>query len=624
VGLVLLALGLSLPALAGAATVQEPDTAIVLRGEGTDSSDFVVRLLDSGAATSEAAPLFDYIGSNESEGLRAFVDGRSEFYVGALPLEEALEGSTDALAKGRGAISAPFQAVGAVPFVAGPYPRGFRWCPGGVLLDEETFELDCSDPGGAVPLSAVRSNTPGNSLRLYPEDLAILFNFSIPTDFWFEGRFMSQADPDTDCSGGLALTAEELATPGLCPALIDLPGTPGPASGVRTDRAAVNKYLQEYLRTIDKGRWDRGSLSDLVDQPARDAYVITARWPRSSQPSRSPDENLANSVSSWLSFQTSEVPKGGTVALVHPHRAELALALEAQDAQKDPPQPVTDLWIADLVHGGEVRSATPEAITAAVAAGGDTPFATAYEPAPGAWPFSWVNRIYLPERGLSVDQTNAAALMLRLQMTVGQDRAASLGDGRLPPEMVAEGLKAADAVVASNCAAAEAKVVKEVGAGPYTPDGLGAVLEALGSVSWCQATEATPAPPPTTTPAPPGSDPVDGPALPSGGTTYDVGSDVTLPALGDLAPLEQAPVTEAAAAPPVPTPTSAPGGESGDAEEDVTEVESIAAEMPLTLPGTADPGMDRLATLVLGAAMFFLLRAVWRSGVVQQLAGARA
>jgi hypothetical protein len=34
--------------------------------------------------------------------------------------------------------------------------------------------------------------------------------------------------------------------------------------------------------------------------------------------------------------------------------------------------------------------------------------------------------------------------------------------------------------------------------------------------------------------------------------------------------------------------------------------------------------MDRLATLVLGAALFFLLRAVWRSGVVQQLAGARA
>jgi hypothetical protein len=84
------------------------------------------------------------------------------------------------------------------------------------------------------------------------------------------------------------------------------------------------------------------------------------------------------------------------------------------------------------------------------------------------------------------------------------------------------------------------------------------------------------------------------------------------------------PPPEAAAAPSAPTATSTPGGESGDTQEDLTDVESIAAEMPLALPGTADPTMDRLATLVLGAALFFLLRAVWRSGVVQQLAGARA
>jgi hypothetical protein len=619
---VLVALGFSLPALAGAATVQEPDTAIVLRGEGTDASDYAVRLLDAGAATSEAAPLYDYIGTNESEGLRSFVEGRTEFYVGALPLEEALEGSTEALAKGRGVISAPFQAVGVVPFLAGPYPRGFRWCAGGVLLDEETFELECSDPGGAVPLSNVLTNEPGDRLRLYPEDLAILFNFSIPTDFWFEARFMSQADPDTDCSGGLALSAAELEVPGTCPALIDLPGTPGPASGVRTDRAAVNKYLQEYLRHIDKDRFQRGSLSDLVDQAEKDAYVITARWPRSSQPSRSPDENLANSVASWLSFQTSEVPKGGTVALVHPLRARLALETELEDAQKDPPQTVTDLWIADLVHHGEVVSATPAAITAAVAAGGEAPFHAAYEEVPGAWPMSWVNRIYFPERGLSVDQTNAAALLLRLQMTVGQMVADQLGDGRLTPAMMAEGLTAADAIVASNCAAAEAKVVEEVGAGPYTPEELAPVMEALGSVSWCQATEETPAPPPTTTPPPPGSATAAAAPLAQG---FDVAPlDTYVPPLDAAVPLDAAPAAEVSAgAAPAATAAAVAGADDGEPEEEITEVESIAAEMPLSLPGTEDPTMDRLATLVLGAGLFFVLRAVWRTGALQQLAGAR-
>jgi hypothetical protein len=631
VALALFALGLALPAFAGAATVQEPDVAIVLRGEGTDTSDFVVRLLDSGAATSEAEPLFDYIGSNESEGLRAFVDGRSEFYVGSLPLEEALEGSTDALAKGRGVISAPFQAVGVVPFMAGPYPRGFRWCDSGVLLDPDTFELTCPDPGGAKPLSAVLTNAPGESVRLYPEDLAILFNYSIPTDFWFEARFMNQAAPEADCSGGVALTAEDLAVPGTCKAMIDLPGTPGPASGVRTDRSAVNKYLQEYLRHVDKRNFDIGSLADVGSelgteeerQAARDAYVITTRWPRSFQPSRSPDENLANSVASWLSFQTSEVPKGGTVALVHPHRARLALDLEAQDAQKVPPQPVTDLWITDFVHQGEVRSATPEAITKAVAAGGETPFYAAYNQVPGAWPFAWVNRIHFPERGLSVDQTNSAAMMLRLQMTVGQEKAAELGDGRLPPALVAEGLAAADALVASNCAAAEAKVVEEVGAGPYTPEGLGPVLEALGSVAWCQATDSTPAPPPTTTPPPPGSDTTTA-ALPGLGLGV-APLDTYVPPLGTASPLDSAPAAEvsAGAAPAAPA-AGAAGADEGESDEEVTEVESIAAEMPLSLPGTEDPTMDRLATLVLGAGLFFLLRAVWRTGALQQLAGARA
>jgi hypothetical protein len=71
-----------------------------------------------------------------------------------------------------------------------------------------------------------------------------------------------------------------------------------------------------------------------------------------------------------------------------------------------------------------------------------------------------------------------------------------------------------------------------------------------------------------------------------------------------------------------PAPVEAPAAvldETEEVEED--RIEEIAAEMPLELPGTDERTMDRIATLALGAALFFLCRAIWRSGMLQRLAG---
>jgi hypothetical protein len=147
-------------------------------------------------------------------------------------------------------------------------------------------------------------------------------------------------------------------------------------------------------------------------------------------------------------------------------------------------------------------------------------------------------------------------------------------------------------------------------------------MEALGSVSWCQATEETPAPPPTTTPPPPGSATAAAVPLAQG---FDVAPlDTYVPPLDAAVPLDAAPAAVVSAgAAPAATAAAVAGADDGEPEEEITEVESIAAEMPLSLPGTEDPTMDRLATLVLGAGLFFVLRAVWRTGALQQLAGAR-
>lgn len=596
----LLVLWMVLPGSVGAATVQQPDTPIILRGEGTDYADLLLQSLDAAASTAEAAPRFDYIGSNEAEGLRSFVDGRAEFYVGALPLDEVQPGATAALAEKGGVISAPFQATGAVPFMAGPYGTGLRYCASGSQLDPETFDFVC--PESVVRLADARSGQPGQSLRLYPQSIVQLFTQSTPSDLWFDPSFRSQGD--APCT---------VDDPELCPQRIEAPGVPGPVSGVRTDNAAINKFLQEYLRAVSPTDFTNRLLSDIPAEQ-RASYVVNTRWPRSAQPSRSPDETLATSVRTWTNFQSSEIPKGGAIAFVHPLKARQAIDLERLDAQKSPPEPVTDLWVADFVSNGEVRSGTPAAITKAIAAGGETPFHAATNSVAGAWPFSWVDRIYLPTRGLSVDQTNGAALLLRLQMTVGQAKAAELGDGQLTAAMVQASLKAANDVVVSNCSAAKGRVVQETGAGPYAPAGLAPVLDALGPVSWCQATATTPAPPPTTTPLPLGIS--DGDLL-SG--YVDPFAAVSDPFAEGFSPLPEATLEEPT---PTPAPVEPPADVLDETEEaDEDDIEEIAAEMPLELPGTDEKAMDRIATVALGAALFFLCRAIWRSGMLQRLAG---
>lgn len=603
--LALLSLWLVLPGTVGAATVQAPDTPIVLSGEGSDYADLLIRAMDTNTSSSEAAPRIEYIGSNEAEGLRAFVEGRSQFYVGALPLDEALPGASAELAKGNGVISAPFQATGAVPFMSGPYGSGLRWCAPGVVFDLESGDIFC--PEQAVPLKQVRSGNPGDSVRLYPQNIVQLFTQSMPSDLWDEPWFASQADP-SGCPTDAA---------GACLQRIELPGVPGPVSGVRTDSSAVNKFLQQFLKQQDPATFSDRLLAEIPAEQ-RATYEITTRWPRSSQASRSPDETLVNAIRNWTNFQSSEIPKGGSIAFVHPLKAALAIDLEEKDGQANPPQTVTDLWIADFVFNGEVRSGTSDAITAAIAAGGDTPFYAASNSVPGAWPFSWVERIYFPARGLTVDQTNAAALMLRWQMTVGQEVSPLMADGKLNAALVKEGMSAANQVVESNCEAAKGKIVKEVGAGPYTPKDLGPVFEAMGPVSWCQATATTPAPS------------ADSPTLPLGITSddllaagytdgtygsFDSSYDSGLTPLGET--YDDAAVAGATAG-------AAGAAAEGAAEETDEGVEEIAAEMPLGLPGTGPRGMDKIATVALGAAMFFVARAIWRTGALQRMVGAGA
>ena len=104
-----------------------------------------------------------------------------------------------------------------------------------------------------------------------------------------------------------------------------------------------------------------------------------------------------------------------------------------------------------LNANGEYVAPTSASITKAAAAGGDQPLYAFDHKVPGAYPFTWIDHLYAPAHGLSVEKTEGLATLIRYIVTAGQDVAATVGEGRLPDSLVQKSLDAADALVMSNC-----------------------------------------------------------------------------------------------------------------------------------------------------------------------------
>ena len=81
---------------------------------------------------------------------------------------------------------------------------------------------------------------------------------------------------------------------------------------------------------------------------------------------------------------------------------------------------------------GDWVAPTPDSIDA----GGRRPVARAplfalTNKVPGAYPLVWVDHLYAPAHGLSIEKTEALATVIRYLATAGQDAAQPVGEGRL-------------------------------------------------------------------------------------------------------------------------------------------------------------------------------------------------
>jgi hypothetical protein len=228
---------------------------------------------------------------------------------------------------------------------------------------------------------------------------------------------------------------------------------------------------------------------------------------------------------------------------------------------------------------GDWVEPTSASINAAVDAGGGTPLYALNNKVPGAYPLVWIDHLYAPAHDLTIQKTEALAAVIRYLATSGQAAAQPVGEGRLPASQVQVAIAAADNLVKSNCTGNDRHVEESTDPGPYAPDMPG--VKAIGMMEHCVSG------------APP--------AAASGGSGS--GTTGSFDGVSSSGSLTAAPAATGST------------GASASADGSTTKVKVkrsatgalVASDLPLPSPATTG-GIDRLATLLLGVALFFLFR----------------
>ncbi|MEX0767196.1 MAG: hypothetical protein WD029_01825, partial [Microthrixaceae bacterium] len=360
---------------------------------------------------------------------------------------------------GRSVIAAPVQAVGMSMLASGPQPYGIDLCSFQVVPDQP-------DPDFKECLKVRDFEGP---LRFTSEDIADVF--------------LESSQNNWQNQGFLDLLKELVPVGELS---MFSPVTPA-ATVLRSDEGMANLSIGQYIKATQPQKWSAKFAS--LSQPETAPSTI---WPFFAAPKKPNMPDAVGVIRQWKTASAAvDVPaESGAMTLSTPLAASQAIQAESEEPPFDGngfANIQTDLYFVQLQNGaGEWLTATPESITTALAANTGNPLPGLTQAIPGAWPLSWVNSLYVPDSGLTGDQANAIAAIIRWQATVGRSRAAELLDGQLPAPLAIQALDAADEVVRSNCKAAGLSTITTSDPSKFAPAG---TLSDLGEIVWC----ATPA-----------------------------------------------------------------------------------------------------------------------------------
>jgi hypothetical protein len=350
-----------------------------------------------------------------------------------------------------------------------------------------------------------------------------------------------------------AMSVENFTTPPLA----------GPAPVLRSDQDEFNYYLQQYVAQGAPSVW-----SGLKAQDTRIPWEpISERLGRQASASRDGVEQQAQQLALGGGDPGSGTISGFTAGVV----AAVPASAIGEVRETFPKSKVEFIELQNA--NGDWVAPTPESITRAVEAGGTTPLYALTNKVPGAYPLAWVDYLWAPAHGLSREKAEALATVIRYLATAGQRAAAPVGEGKLSAALTKKALAAADEIVRSNC---KDKVVENTDPGPYAPDLPD--MKTIGTMAHCTGGS-------TDTPAPPAGD------IPAGSTS-DYSSGIVSSS------------NVSTSAPPVAT---EPVADTPEATKQQRDAVLAATKLPLPFPSSTS-GIDRLATLVLGAGLYLALR----------------
>jgi hypothetical protein len=519
-----------------------------------------------------ATPLFEarrplslsYFARGDRDGLATLARGSASYAISGRPLNHE---DRDALeARDVGVIQAPFSLTSMAFLLSAPWAAR-----GGDPSNPNPIQFTSFDPADPEA-PVVTENVPG----------PLMLGNSIIASLYLNGNGPYGAEMSA------IYAPKNLINPGVSATRV-----------ARSDAGAMNYHLQEFLQHSNRAWWDaRAAVEGVV------ATEPSESWPfLNSVPTRAGDGQIGTSVGDWLNPDGGNA-SGGTLAPVSSATAKLEFGTQIR--RKANGEPYTPLYLVGVQNGaGEVISPTPENMTRAAELGQGKALYGLTENVPGAYPLTWVTDIYVPDRGLSADETTGVATLMRVQATAGQVVGVNLGEGLLPRSHIEELLDAADEVVERNCSGSGKRLRTVADGGQFWPTS----IPVPGSYTICEGVAA-----PTTTVT--GGSSTDVSAGSTGNSTgnssagsgssspsYSSGSSGALSSDGSAYVFD-----EFVDAGDVGAAASSSGEGSSDGESE--EFAAVAAELPLSPPSDGRFVLDRLATMLLGGAAFLLLRRI--------------
>jgi hypothetical protein len=519
-----------------------PPAAIPIKGGGSWGAYQELLPWQNDLSSSKQPIDLSYTAHGSQIGRSEFLSGANDFVLSGVPFNPAelakIPGGASSI------IDAPVQVSSIGFLLEAPVPDGFA-----------TLQQLCDpdDPATPDPSQCFVKHAYTGPIRIPDTNLAAMAmhypgNTFPPLNSWNATDVLK------------TMGVDNFTTPPLA----------GPAPVNRSDPDEVNLFLQQYVASRAPSVWSGVKAMN----PTIPWDANTERLARQPLASRDGVDQQSQQLALGGGDPTTGTINQFTAGVFAPVPPSALGGIE-----KTFPDVKLQFIEMKNAHGDWVDP-TPDSITASVNAGGNTPLYALSHDVPNGYPLVWVDHLYAPAHGLSIEKTEALAATIRYLATSGQNAAKPVGEGRLSAPLTAQALAAANQLVKSNCAGNDRHVEESSDPGAYAPD-LPAV-KAIGTMSHCVS--GGPAAPAATTGGGGGTTGTFG-GTSSGGT----GSGTT--------------ATAAAA-------TDASSSASTDGAVKVkrrADGSLIASELPLPSPATTG-GIDRFATLLLGVGLFFLLR----------------